>query len=178
MKKIVIIGPESTGKSTLCAQLAAHYKTVWCPEAARKYLLQHGTDYTFEDLHQIAKNQLALEEEIQQKATNNFYFIDTDLYVIKVWYEEVFNDCPTWLLKRLAVRQYDLYLLCNTDLPWVQDGLREYPDVRKREVLFKTYKDLLMNSGTKWSIVSGSGEERLAAATRLIDEAFNNESIK
>lgn len=67
LKKIVILGPESTGKSTLCGQLAAHYKTLWCPEFAREYLLKHGMNYTFDDLLTIAKGQLALEDEYESE---------------------------------------------------------------------------------------------------------------
>lgn len=172
MKKIVIIGPESTGKSTLSAQLAAHYKTVWCPEFAREYLLQHGTTYTYNDLLQIAKGQIALEDATGAVAKNNLYIIDTNMYVMKVWCEVVFNNCHTWILKQIAERPYDLYLLCDTDLPWVQDGLREYPDPAMRQRLFKMYKDLLINSGTKWAIISGTPEDRLEKSINIIDTTF------
>ena len=79
MKKIVIIGPESTGKTTLCEQLAAHYKTCWCPEFAREYLVEKGKDYTYGDLLNIAHGQVELEYTMLPKARNGFYFIDTDM---------------------------------------------------------------------------------------------------
>lgn len=79
MKQIVILGPESTGKSTLAAQLADYYKTAWCPEFAREYLQERGTDYTYDDLLNIATGQLALEDNMMQQATNGHYFIDTDM---------------------------------------------------------------------------------------------------
>lgn len=167
-KRIVIIGPESTGKSTLCLQLAAHYKTVWCPEYAREYLTKNGTAYTYEDLTVIAKGQLGLQEETGAKA-NDFYFIDTDMYVMKVWHEVVFGACPTWILKTIARTQYDLYLLCNTDLPWTKDELREYPDISTRQKLFRLYKDVVINSGTPWTIVSGTGDQRLQSAIAAVD---------
>lgn len=168
MKKIVIIGPESTGKSTLAEQLAAYYKTVWCPEFAREYLLEKGTDYVYEDLLNIAHGQLTLEEALKSKA-RDYYFIDTDMYVMKVWSEVAFNDCHTWILKQIAARKYDLFLLCDTDLPWVADGLREYPDLHQRQRLFKMYKDILINDGGKWAVISGSPEERLQTAISIID---------
>ena len=168
MKKVVIIGPESTGKSTLARQLAAHYKTVWCPEFAREYLLTHGRNYTFDDLLNIAYGQLDLEDTMQTEATNGIYIIDTDMYVMKVWCEVVFNNCHTWVLKQIVKRRYDLYLLCNTDLPWVQDGLREYPDEEMRTKLFKMYKDAMINSGVPWTIISGTHEERLQAGIKAI----------
>ncbi len=168
MKKVVIIGPESTGKSTLATQLAAHYNTVWCPEAARDYLLTHGQHYTFDDLLKIAQAQIDLEETTQAEARNGIYIIDTNMYVIKVWCEVVFNDCHTWILKQIVQRQYDLYLLCNTDLPWVQDGLREYPDETVRRRLFHMYKDIVIDSGVPWAVISGQEHQRLQAAIDAI----------
>ena len=100
LKKIVIIGPESTGKSTLCAQLAAHYNTIWVEEYAREYLLTNGREYTFGNLLDVASGQIENEEagvkSIQKHAGTppNLLFIDTDMYVLKVWCEFVFNRCP------------------------------------------------------------------------------------
>ena len=169
MKKVVIIGPESTGKSTLTRQLAEHYKTSWCPEFAREYLLENGTDYSFSDLLNIARGQLMLEDNMLTEAKNNLYFIDTDMYVMKVWCEVAFNNCHTWILKQIVARQYDLILLCDTDLPWVKDELREYPDLHTRERLFKMYKDMLVNQRTKWAVISGSHIERLQLALTIVN---------
>ena len=169
MKKIVIIGPESTGKSTLTQQLAEHYNTTWCPEFAREYLLENGTDYSFSDLLNIARGQILLEDNMLAKAKNNLYFIDTDMYVMKVWCEVAFNNCHTWILKQIAARKYDLIFLCDTDLPWVKDELREYPDLHTRERLFKMYKDLLINQRTKWAVISGSHIERLQLALTIVN---------
>ena len=169
MKKIVIIGPESTGKSTLTQQLAEHYNTTWCPEFAREYLLENGTDYSFSDLLNIARGQVLLEDTLLAQAKNNLYFIDTDMYVMKVWCEVAFNNCHTWILKQIAARHYDLILLCDTDLPWVKDELREYPDLHTRERLFKMYKDLLINQRTKWAVISGSHIERLQLALTIVN---------
>ena len=170
MKYVVIIGPESTGKSTLATQLAAHYKTVCCPEFAREYLLTHGRNYTFDDLLNIAYGQIDLEDTMASLATNDLYIIDTDMYVMKVWCEVVFNDCHTYILKEIAKRRYDLYLLCDTDLPWVQDGLREYPDHAQRQKLFKIYQDLLINSGVPWAVISGQESQRLQLAINIINK--------
>ena len=172
MKKIVIIGPESTGKSTLTEQLANHYRTAWCPEFAREYLKENGTDYSFDDLLNIARGQLILEDNFLAQAKNNLYFIDTDMYVMKVWCEVAFNNCHTWILKQIALRNYDLFLLCDTDLPWVKDELREYPALETRRRLFKMYEDLLINQGTKWAVISGSYEERIQTAISLIKAVF------
>jgi Predicted ATPase/kinase involved in NAD metabolism len=172
MKKIIVIGPESTGKSTLCEQLANHYKTTWCPEFAREYLLEKKDSYNFEDLLNIAMGQLELEDTMVNLASNGFYFIDTDMYVMKVWCEVSFEQCHTWILKQIAKRQYDMYLLCNIDIPWVKDELREYPDINVRKRLYKIYKDIMINSGTRWAEISGTDMQRFQMATSIIDTVF------
>lgn len=184
MNKIVIIGPESTGKSTLCEQLAGHFHTRWCPEYAREYLLEHGTDYRFEDLLTIAKGQVALEEKylalIEKDAETApagtdpvvrppLLFIDTDMYVLKVWCEFVFDNCHRYILDQIVERKYDLYLLCNVDLPWVKDELREYPDLENRRKLYYIYKDIMVNQETPWIDISGSYEERLKKAVTAVE---------
>jgi len=181
LKKIVVIGPESTGKSTLCEQLALHYKTQWCPEYAREYLSKHGMDYNFDDLLTIAKGQVELEEKHIMSMVNGplpmghispppLLFIDTDMYVMKVWCEFVFGKCHQWILDQIALRKYDLYLLCNIDLPWIADKLREYPDIESREKLFRIYKDIMINQNTDWIEISGDYEKRLAVAIEKINK--------
>ncbi len=208
IKKIVIIGPESTGKSTLTKQLAAHYNTIACPEYARQYLNEKGTSYTFDDLLTIANGQIALEEtckwsmvnsqsfrksqisSFKQPATNNQQqetinnqqstinnqplFIDTDMYVMKVWCEYVFGKCHQFFLDEIVNRKYDLYLLCNIDLPWVKDDLREYPDEQPRKELYHIYKDLLINQTVPWVSISGNYDERLKTAITAVDSLLAN----
>lgn len=176
LKKIVIIGPESTGKSTLCEELAQHYQTEWCPEFAREYLLTNGTNYDMDDLELIAKGQLALEDEYASLVCKNqsdnpspLLFVDTDMYVMKVWCEYVFGKCHQFILDEIIARKYDLYLLCNIDLPWTKDELREYPDEGPRKELFHIYQDILINQSVPWALISGEDEERFASAKAAID---------
>jgi NadR type nicotinamide-nucleotide adenylyltransferase len=181
LKKIVVIGPESTGKSTLCEQLAQHYETTWCPEFAREYLLSNGTNYEFDDLLTIAKGQLALEDEYTAILERNSLplleeggsiplFIDTDMYVMKVWCEFVFGNCHQFVLDKILERKYDLYLLCNVDLPWVKDELREYPDLETRNKLYRIYKDIMVNQNTPWVDISGDYDQRLQKAIIAVDK--------
>jgi NadR type nicotinamide-nucleotide adenylyltransferase len=172
MKKIVIIGPESTGKSTLSEQLANHYGTCWCPEYAREYLMKLEGKYTYDDLLTIAKGQAEQEDSLLANASNGFYFIDTEMYVMKVWCEVAFENCHTWIMKQAARRSYSLYLLCDVDLPWKPDALREYPDLPMRQRLFKMYKDIMVNQDTAWGLISGTNEQRLNSAVSLIDSFF------
>jgi NadR type nicotinamide-nucleotide adenylyltransferase len=171
--KVVVIGPESTGKSSLCAELAAHFNTQWCPEYAREHLTVHGKAYGYDDLLTIAQKQLALEDKYTNEALNNdqsLLFIDTDMYVMKVWCEYVFQKCHHYILDQITQRQYDLYLLCDTDLPWVQDELREYPADGPRKELFQIYKDLLINQSTPFVIINGNYQERLQEAIEAVEQ--------
>ena len=177
IQKIVILGPESTGKSTLCEALAKHYHIYYCPEYARQFLTENGLKYNYEDLLTIAKGQLTLEQQAIEKAeqqyieqSKNKIIIDTDMYVMKVWCEYVFNNCHTYILDQIHTRKYDLYLLCDIDLPWSPDEMREYPDEKPRQELFTIYKDILINQNTPWGIVSGVGEQRTQSAIKLIDK--------
>lgn len=160
MKKVVIIGPESTGKSTLCAHLASHYGTSWVPEYARQFLTEKGTSYFYDDLLYIAEKQVQTEDQYARREPSGILFVDTDMYVMKVWCEFVFGKCHQWILDQIAVRKYDLYLLCNTDLPWTQDELREYPDLQSRLELFHLYKDILINQSTAWTEIRGTAADR------------------
>ena len=178
LKKIVILGPECTGKSTLCELLAKQYDTLWCPEFAREYLLENGTDYSFNDLLVIAKGQVEAEDKysarmaglpLSHNKSPAPLFIDTDMYVMKVWCEFVFGKCHRFILDEIVNRRYDLYLLCNVDLPWVKDKLREYPDLEKRQQLYKIYKDILINQPVPWVDISGPYDTRLATAIAAID---------
>ncbi len=179
LKKIVVIGPESTGKSTLCQQLASHYDAAWSPEYARQHLLRFGNKYTYDDLLTIAKGQLAMEYAgtfASLDRNKPVMFIDTDMYVMKVWCEFVFGKCHKFILDEIIERKYDLYLLCNTDLPWVKDELREYPDLDTRNKLFSIYKDLMINQTVPWVEISGNNEERLNIAIEAVDNLLASES--
>ena len=178
LKKIAIVGPESTGKSTLCEQLADHYHSLWCPEYAREYLSEHGMEYSYDDLLIIAEGQIALEEKYLQLATGEGQrpnqgvyplFIDTDMYVMKVWCDFVFGKCHQYILDQIAERKYDLYFLCNIDLPWTADKLREYPDLETRQELYEIYKDIMTNQPVTWREISGDSEQRLITAINVVD---------
>lgn len=180
VKRIVIIGPESTGKSTLCKQLAEHFETDWVPEFAREYLTTNGTDYTQSDLWKIAVGQMQSEDthaqkveviykEQVQRIDTPLLFIDTDMHVMKTWSEFVFDACDNRILKKMVDRPYDLYLLCDTDLPWEKDALREYPDLHTREKLFEHYKEAMISQSVPWVEIKGGYKLRLETAIRAVN---------
>ena len=172
IKKVVILGPESTGKSTMCKMLAEHFNTIWVKEYAREYLLKNGTNYSYENLYEIAQGQLAAEKNAVENTNNEIIFIDTDMYVMKVWSEFVFNKCDNRILNEIVQSDCDLYLLLNTDLPWEKDELREYPDNETREKLFHFYKEEMQEQKKPWHIVSGQGNERFLNALKIIENTL------
>jgi NadR type nicotinamide-nucleotide adenylyltransferase len=184
IKKIVVIGPESTGKSTLSSQLAEEHNTLWVPEYAREYLLKHGMKYSYDDLLTIARNQIAMEERYEQElmeriesekgsgATPPVLFVDTNMYVMQVWCEFVFGKCHTWVLEQIAQRKYDMYLLCNPDLPWVKDELREYPDLESRLELYYIYKEIMTDQSVPWHEIKGDYDHRFTSAIQAVKIFF------
>lgn len=168
LRKVAIIGPESTGKSTLTEQLAAYYQTSWVPEYARAYLDHLQRDYRRDDLLEIARGQVRAEEEKKRQA-KQYLFCDTDLYVIKVWSEHRYSYCDNWILRQIAVRKYDLYLLTDIDIPWQDDPLREHPEPAMREYFYRIYRDIVVHSGVAWINIQGSISRRLSQAVAAIE---------
>ena len=168
-KRILILGPESTGKSTLAEDLANHFGEPWVPEFAREYLEKVDRPYRFEDLVEIGKGQVLLEDQQAEKA-KNFLFCDTDLRVIHIWSEHRFGKTDPWVLGEINRRTYDLILLTDTDLPWEPDPLREYPELEMRQYFFEKYLKLAQESGFPFWTVSGDREKRLKKAVQAVDK--------
>jgi NadR type nicotinamide-nucleotide adenylyltransferase len=170
IKRIVLIGPESTGKTILCEQLSKHYNTVFVPEYARTYFEEHDIDhYNTTDLEIIAKKQLELEKAYLPKA-NRFLFCDTSLITIKIWSTHIFNKVPDFITKSIKDNDYDLTFITNNDVPWVADPQRRSEDLR--EHLFKQNKHELQKLNIDYKIIKGIGELRLKNAIAIIDEMF------
>jgi len=169
LKRIVIIGPESTGKSTLTQQLAAHFNAIAIDEFARAYLSEIKRPYVEEDLLEIGKGQIALEDAATAIAPDaEWLFCDTDLYVLKVWSESKYGTCNEWILQQIAERRYNCYILTDIDMPWEDDPLREHPEPAMRRHFFDIYKDIVVHSGLPFVIVKGNEQERLQMAIKAI----------
>jgi len=167
IKRIAITGPESTGKSRLAEELAMHYKTIWVAEYAREYLEIINRPYNYDDILQIAKGQLDRENAAVEKA-KNCMFCDTDFTVTKIWCEFKYNQCHDWINEQFLYHQYDLYLLCDTDIPWAFDPQRENPN--EREELFQIYQQILKDAKFPFAIVTGIGDLRLKNTIKFIDK--------
>jgi NadR type nicotinamide-nucleotide adenylyltransferase len=170
LKKIAIIGPECTGKTTLAQQLANHFNTIWIPEFARDYIESLEGSYSYNDVETIAKKQW---EQINSKYPNATQLIlfDTDLIITKIWFKIVYHKIPNWIDNAIKESKFEKYLLCNTDIQWVADKVRENGG-EKREQLFKIYKNELEYYKFHYEIISGVDKNRFEQAVTLIQGYF------
>jgi len=169
MKKVVVIGPESTGKSTLCEDLARFFKIDFLKEYARTYLELNGAEYTFDDVIKMAKGQIKTQNEFFD-SSQSLKLLDTDLYVYKVWIGEVYQKEIPFVETNIKESTCDLYLLCDTDLPWEYDEFREHSDPKDRVRLFDRYKELLISNNEKVCVIQGDRESRLKKAIAEIQK--------
>ena len=166
IKKIAVVGPESTGKSTITQQLAKHYNTLWVPEYARYYCAALTAPCDLQDEINMFHGQLALEDSILAVAEKKLVFCDTTFLTVKIWSDEVFGETPKIVLEALPNYHYDLYLLMDIDLPWQEDPLRDFPD--KREYFMQVWQNELQALNANYSIVSGL-DDRLSNSIMAVE---------
>jgi len=166
IKKIAIVGPESTGKSTLAGQLAKYYATVWVPEYAREYCERLTAPCSWQDEINMFRGQLALEKQLLPLA-KELLICDTTFITVKIWSDYTFGKSPQEVLDELPRNPYDLYLLMDIDLPWQEDPLRDFPHLREyfMDVWHKELRALQAN----YVLISGSDTERFNNAKRVVD---------
>ncbi|WP_420388143.1 AAA family ATPase [Roseivirga sp.] len=166
MITVGIVGPESTGKTTLAQSLAQHFKTLWVPEYSRQFLTQLDRPYVQEDLIAIARGQLEAERQYKKKV-KDLLLLDTDLFVVKIWSEFKYGSCDPWILQQLNMNHASFYFLTHHDLPYEYDPLRESPE--DREELFHLYEAALKEANVPYLIIRGDEEERLEIAIQRIN---------
>ena len=176
--KIVLFGPESTGKTTLSIQLAKHYNTVWAEEYARPYLQkvwnQERRTCEPQDILPIAYGQIALENRLAKRA-DKILICDTDLLETKVYSEEYYGGFVDPLLKKAATENtYDLYFLTYIDTPWVEDDLRDRPEQRLE--MFNAFKNALDTYNRPYILLKGDKDTRFKTAVEAIDAIMKNRS--
>lgn len=174
--KVVLFGPESSGKTTLSKQLARHYNTVWVPEYAREYLQNKWNNErkTCEnsDLLPIAIGQIKLENELVLKS-DRLLICDTDLLETKVYSEEYYGGYVDADLNRAAIENnYDLYLLTYIDTPWEEDDLRDRPELRLE--MFKAFEKALIKHNRPFVLLKGDKKNRFKIATQAIDKILKS----
>ena len=168
MYKIVISGPESSGKTELAGFLSKRLSSAVIPEYAREYVEKLGRPYQFEDVEHIANVQW---EQYQENVKKNYPYLimDTFLVITKIWFKEVFGIVPEWIDWCLEEADIDLCLLCFPDLEWVKDPVRENPGERRKE-LFDIYHTEIIRLGIACEVIRGSGENRFVNALSAINK--------
>lgn len=165
-KIIVITGAESTGKSELSRQMADHFHALYMPEYARDYIGTLGREYDYHDVEIIAEKQVQQLHKLK-KMNPRVIFVDTWLIITKIWFEEVFGKTPGWLEPEIKKNPVDLFLVCDTDLPWVPDPVRENGG-EKRQYLQKRYIEMIRHYGFRYNVVTGRDEIRFQQAVKHV----------
>ena len=173
-KVFTLIGAESTGKTTLARQLATELKSPWISEYARFYVEQISSNYTYNDVVNIAKAQIWLWQE-SLSSNPPILIQDTDLIITKIWFDEVFHKIPDWIDEYIEKMLPTAYLFCETDLPWQPDPARENPGAT-REYLSERYKTEIRKLKAKMHIVTGKGPSRLSNALDFIKLQFESKN--
>ena len=171
LKRILITGPESTGKSELAVSLARHFGGINIPEFAREYITNLNRPYEYKDVEHIAREQT--KEYDKSKLIDTWVFFDTWLIITRVWFDVVYEIIPDWMDDRVRQSHFDLVLLCAPDIPWISDSVRESGG-EKRTMLFEKYKYELDRFGFDWVLVTGNGDQRLNRAIKLINKNITN----
>lgn len=171
LKKVVVIGPECTGKSDLSQYLAGHFNTVWVPEFARGYLDNLVRPYEQHDLLTIAHGQVRIENALEKQA-DEILICDTNLIVIKIWSQFKYGSVQREIVDLIDSRKYDLYLLTYIDIPWENDPLREHPD--KREVLYNLYLEEMLRQRVPFIQVKGERDVRRKLAVDAIEKLLTH----
>ena len=176
--KVVLFGPESTGKTTLSRHLARYYNSVWVREYAREYLQDKWNNERktceAKDLLPIAEGQMFLENESAKK-TDSVLICDTDLLETKVYSEAYYSGtCDPQLEKYAVENTYDLYFLTYIDTPWEADDLRDKPE--EREAMFKVFEEALIKYKRPYVLLKGDKNKRLEIAVKHIDELMKIKS--
>jgi nicotinamide riboside kinase len=162
--RIAILGPESSGKSTLAKALANELKIDFTEEYSRVYLNDIGREYHQNDLLEIAKGQIKL----WKKYDGESFISDSEMIVLKVWYDMKYKQSHNFLVDAVNKQLFDLYLLCEPDLAWQPDPMRESPKLSDRKELFNLYREELESHKFNFEILSGLGEDRLQNALKII----------
>lgn len=170
VKRVCVFGPESTGKTTLARDLATHFRTVWVAEFARGLLDHKNGQCDPADIELIARGQPAAEDALARHA-NRVLFCDTDVLTTTIWADELFGRCPEWVRSLADQRTYDLYLLLDVDVPWVDDRQRYLPH-RRRE-FFEKCEAALRRCGRPYVVLRGGWNERFEAAVRATERLLH-----
>lgn len=176
IKRVVLFGTESTGKSTLAKGLADHFNEPWAPEFVRTFWDRHDGRITAEDLPTIARGQIA-NEETAALAARDLVFCDTDLLMNVRWADDLFpGACPDWVRRSADTRASDqvLYLWCEPDLPWRADPQRSFADNDDWLASAERCRSMLVERDLAFVPIEGRGEERISLAIATVESMLGS----
>jgi NadR type nicotinamide-nucleotide adenylyltransferase len=171
VKRVVLIGSESTGKTTLAERLAKHFGVAWVPEYVREYADRKAAPLEFSDHAPIGRGQIALDDEYRARAAQSaapLLIHDTDLLSTATYCLHYYGDCPPWIIEAARERKPDLYLLMDIDIPWSPDSQRDRGD--RRPEMHALFERAVESSGAPFVVISGEGDRRFRKARRAIEE--------
>lgn len=168
MIKVAVLGPESTGKSTLCLEISKFFNLSFVQEASRDFLTNLNRPYTFEDLDMIAERQFSMINEMELEG-ESLLIADTEILTIRIWSLIKYGRCSDLINNLLKQQKFHHYLLCNTDLAWIPDPLREVPDLKKRNEILELFQSELKQNDWPYSIIHGTGDARFLQARNILE---------
>ena len=168
MIKVAVIGPESAGKSTLCLEVSKFFELSFIPEISREFLTNLNRPYTIEDLDLIAEKQFRLIKEMELKR-DKLLVSDTEVLTIRIWSLIKYGKCSDLINNLLKQQNFHHYLLCNTDIEWMPDPLREVPDLKKRIEIFELFQNEMKQNNWPYTIIHGKEDARFLQAKSILE---------
>ena len=175
LTRVVLTGSESTGKTTLATQLAAHYNVEFVPEFVREFAERKGGPIAMSDHGPIAHGQIALENQYAERA-GNLLFQDADLLSTVAYCHHYFGSCPKWIEEEAVKRRPQLYLLAHIDIPWVADGIRDRGE--QREEMHALFVNTLTRLNAPFVTIEGLGDTRLVHAVAQVDALLAARNVR
>jgi NadR type nicotinamide-nucleotide adenylyltransferase len=169
LRRVCVTGPESTGKTTLAQRLADYANSEWVPEASRVYAERKGSALDASDVAPIAREHIRLADAAAERARasgRTLLVFDTDLLSTVVYARHYYRMVPPWIERVERARRAELYLLCDVDVPWIPDGIRDRP--QNRDEMFALFRDALVRRKARYIVVRGGWEERWAIAKQAL----------
>ncbi|MBO4962061.1 MAG: ATP-binding protein [Flavobacteriales bacterium] len=169
MKKIVLIGPESTGKTTMALKLSARYGGCYVPEYSRSYVIEENRELTLDDVMPIVEGQLAAES----KSNAEIQILDSNPLASAVYSQWYYGSVPSELDKILSELHYDLYLLCYPDIDWEEDAARCMSSQQDREDIYDIFLKRVQQSGVPYAEIKGEGSDRYSKAIDMVEKILD-----
>lgn len=176
VKRIAVFGTESTGKTRLAEALARHFGVPLVTEYAREFWDRHGV-IGLEDMGPIAREQWRREDEAVAQAEASgarMVICDTEALTTMLWSDLLYGTCPEEVRRgaERRAKNYALYLLLDTDVPFAPDPQRCFPEQEDREKAARVWRGALVRRGLPFVEIRGEWAERERAAIAAVERVL------